>query len=185
MRRVLLVVFLCLLCVGCADEKRALSSAIAFRTELINAKGCSFNARITADFEDRVELFMLQCTADSEGKFSFCVLEPETLKDICATVSEDGGTLTYDGMAMDFGLLADGNVIPAAAPALVFAAWRSDYISSGGTEENYYRATYERDFDSKKLIVDTWFEKRLPISAQICYNDHCIIQMEITDFSFH
>ncbi len=162
-----------------------LSPAIKFRTDLVQAGGCSFTALITADFGDTVQEFTLECMTDDSDRLHLTVIAPETLAGISATVSEAGGKITYDGMAMDFGLLANGNVIPAAAPAIVNACWTGAYIACGGDEDGLYRVTYEKDYDEKKLIVDTWFEKNLPICAEICYNDERIIKITISDFSFH
>ena len=57
------------------------------------------------------------------------------------------------------------------------------YISSAGQEEERYRVTYERDFDEKKLFVDTWFENAVPICAEVCYNGQRILKLQITDFT--
>lgn len=176
---------LCFLLAGCAGEERSLSPAIQFRKELVQAGGCSFSADITADFGDTVQMFSMDCITDETDALHLTVQEPKTLAGITATVSEYGGKLTYDGMAMDFGLLANGNVIPAAAPAIVTACWTGEYISFAGDDGDYYRATYEKNFDDKKLIVETWYEKGVPICAEICYNNERVIKITIRDFSFN
>lgn len=183
MRRALVILLLCIFCTACSNEKN-LSSAIDFRTKLAQ-KGCSFTADVTADFGQTVEHFVLDCKSDENAVLSFTVKEPQTLSGITATVSEDGAKITYDGMAMDFGLLANGNVIPAAAPAIVVTCWQKEYISASGQEESLQRVTYEKNFDKNRLIVDTWYEKNLPICAEICYNDQRIIKIAISNFSFN
>ena len=119
---------------------------------------------------------------DAEG-FA-CMLRDEVLArtGITATVAADTGKLTYDGMALDFGLLANGNVVPAAAPAIAADCWLRQYISSAGYEDERYRVTYERDFDEKCLFVDTWFENAVPICAEVCYNGQRILKIQITEF---
>lgn len=179
-----LAVLTVLLC-ACASERSAVSPAIAFRAELVQAGGCSFQAEITADFGDTVQSFSMDCSSDSEGRTELTVTAPETIAGITATVSDSGGTITYDGMAVDFGLLANGNVIPAAAPALVTACWTGEYIASGGDEDGRYRATYEKNFDEKRLLVDTWFENGVPICAEICYNQQRILKLTISDFTMN
>lgn len=124
--------------------------------------------------------FSLQCTADAEGTTRFTVLAPETLEGITATVTQQGGQITYDGMAMDFGLLANGNVSPAAAPALAANCWLSAYIVSAATGE----AVYQQDFDEKALTVTTWFENNIPIFAEVCYNQQRVLDMTLSDFAF-
>lgn len=185
MRRVIAVLAMCLFCVACAAEDKYISPALEFRTALIQAKGCSFVAEVTADFGKTVQIFTMDCESDAQDAFYLTVLEPETLKGITATVKESGGQITYDGLAMDFGLLANGNVIPAAAPAIVAACWTDEYISAAGEQGEEYRVTYEKNFDENRLIVDTWFKKGVPICAEICYNNQRIIKITIRDFSFN
>ncbi len=185
MRRLIAAIFICLICSACSGEEKNVSPAVQFRTDLIEAKGCSFTAEVTADFGQTVQMFSMDCTTDGNDVLYLTVTAPETLSGITATVDQDGGRITYDGMAMDFGLLANGNVIPAAAPAIIAGCWTKEYISSAGQEENLYRVTYQKDFDEKMLIVDTWYEKNVPIYAEICYNDKNIIKLTITNFSFN
>jgi len=170
----------CIFLTACSKED--FSPAIDFRAELVQ-KGCSFTADVEADFGLTVQSFTLQCRTQEES-MHFEVLAPESLSGITATVSADGGTVTYDGMAMDFGLLANGNVIPAAAPAIIADCWKNAYISAVGTDGEYYTVTYERDHEQKKLVVQTWFEKGLPISAEICYNQMRVIKITFRDFSW-
>jgi len=185
LRRIIIAFLLCLLCTACASEEEVLSPAIDFRAEVVQNGGCSFVAQVEADFGQTVQMFTLQCQTNENDELRFSVLAPETLAGISATVTEGGGTITYDGMAMDFGLLANGNVIPAAAPAIVSSCWTNAYIASAGNENSLYRATYEKNYDEKKLIVETWFEKGLPISAEICYNNERVIKITISDFSLN
>ena len=174
----IIAIVLCIFCTACSKEE--ISPAVDFRAELVQ-KDCHFIADIEADFGQTVQNFTLQCKTQEE-ELRFEVLEPESLSGITATVSDSGGTVTYDGMAMDFGLLANGNVIPAAAPAIIADCWKGAYISAVGREDDFYTVTYERDHDEKKLAVQTWFEKGLPISAEICYNQERVIKITIREF---
>ena len=185
MRRLLAVTLLCLLLAGCTEGKDTLSHAVEFRAALVQAGGCSFQAEITADFGETVESFTVSCEAQADGETNLTILEPETLAGITATVTQVGGKITYDGMMLDFGLLADESLAPAAAPSLMVACWSGEYISSAGNEDAYYRASYEKGYDEDVLKVDTWFENGLPIYAEVCYNDARILQLKITDFEFY
>lgn len=184
MRRTVWVCLLgvCLLLSGCGGEKNVLSPAIEFRAALVQADGCEFQAEITADFGESVEKFSLFCEAASDGATELTVTEPKTLAGITATVDAQTGTVTYDGMAMEFGLLANGNVIPAAMPSIVVRCWTSEYIASAGSEEELYRVTYQKDYAEKMLTVNTWYKNGIPISADVCYNETRILNMTITDF---
>lgn len=176
---------LCALLFGCANEESYLEPAIEFRAALLQAGGCSFHAKIEADFGDRVETFSADCDFSADGMARLTITEPETLAGITATVTDRGGKITYDGMSMEFGLLANGNVIPAAAPALAALCWCGEYISSAGWEDDVYRVTYEKDFDEKRLQIDTYFKNDLPISAEVCYNNQRILKLDISDYSLH
>lgn len=186
MRRIMVLLLLtALLLCGCGGAENLLAPAIEFRAALVQAGGCSFTANITADNGEATDEFTLRCEADETGAVRFEVTQPQTLAGITALVSADGGTVTYDGMAMDFGLLADGNVIPAAAPALAVCCWRQEYLAAAGTDETGYRATYEKDFDEKRLVIDTWFENGIPIYAEVCYNNRRILKLKLSDFKLN
>lgn len=161
------------------------SEAVEFRAALVQAGGCSYVAEICADFGSTVETFVLDCNSAADGTTELSIRSPETLEGITATVSGSGGKITYDGMAVDFGLLADDSLAPAAAPALMVECWSTEYIAYGGTEEGRYRAGYEKGFDETVVKVDTWFENHLPIYAEVCYNNTRILRLTITEFQFH
>ena len=184
MRRIsaLLMMLLTVCFCGCQSEESTLRPAIEFRADLVQAGGCSFSAEVEADFGDMTEQFSLYCEAQ-QNCMDITVTAPETMEGINAHITENGGKITYDGMSAEFGLLANGNVSPAAAPAITAACWQNEYISAAGQEDDaLYRATYEKNFDEKRLIVDTWFKNDLPIYAEVCYNNQRILKLTITDF---
>lgn len=187
MRRAIAVLLAvgCVFLLGCRGEENSISKAVDFRASLVQAGGCRFQAEISADFGENVVQFAVDCQADADGRTNLVVIHPETLAGITLTVTENGGKITYDGMAMDFGLLAEGNVIPAAAPAIAATCWLKEYIASAGMEEGLYRVTYEKDFDEKMLKVDTWYENGVPICAEVCYNNERILKITITNFSMN
>lgn len=178
---VLLCVFLC----GCSAEENVVSQAVEFRAALVQAGGCSYTAQISADFGGTVEEFTVSCRSLADGTTELTILAPETLEGITATVTDSGGKITYEGMAVDFGLLANNSLAPAAAPSLIAACWSSEYIAFAGMEEELYRVTYEKGFDEGALKVDTWFENSLPIYAEVCYNNTRILRLTITEFQFN
>lgn len=185
MRRALAIIAVCILCLtGCTEEKSLLSDAIAFRADLVQAGGCQFTAEVTADYGDTVQQFTLSCQSDAQGTTLLTVIAPETLAGIQASITDDGGTMQYDGLAMEFGLLANGNVIPAAVASIVTSCWMKEYIASAGQEDTRYRVSYQKNFDEKLLIVDTYFEKGIPICAEVCYNNSRVLKMMISDFAF-
>ena len=184
MRRVfaILTVVSVLLCVGCGSTESHLEEAITFRAELVQAGGCTFQSQITADYGDQVERFTVNCQGDAEGTVHLTIVEPAVLEGVTATVTEGGGAITYDGLSVDFGLLAQGNVIPAAAPSIVLTCWLSEYISAAGQEGEYYRVTYQKDYEEKQLIVETYFKNGLPNYAEVCYNNQGVLKLQFSEF---
>lgn len=161
-----------------------MSDAITFRGKLLSAGGCSFTAQILADYGDTVHSFTVDCEGDAEGNLSLRVTAPETIAGIEAKLSEDGGEITYEGLALGFGLLAGEQISPAAAPGLALGCWCREFILSAGREAERYRASYEKKISNKVLLIDTYFENGIPISAELCYNDSRIISMQISQFRF-
>ena len=145
---------LCLLLGGCGGRSQGVSPAIAFRASLVQAGGCSFRAELTADYGDYVVPFALDCETEVNGPTHFTVAAPETLAGITAAVDETGGTVTYDGLMMDFGLLANGRLAPAAGPAVVAYCWSSAYLAAGGEEDGRFRATYENAMAALQVLRD-------------------------------
>ncbi len=175
---------LCLLVLtGCAPSQKNADAATAFRAALLESGGCTFVCRVTADFGETVQIFALDCAYDTaRGAVDFTVLEPQSLAGITATVTDEGAAVTYDGMAMELGLLAGESVMPAAAPALAAVCWTDAPITAVGAENDRTRVTYERTLCGRRLTVDTWLENGLPISAQVCYNQQCILKLEFSEF---
>ncbi len=162
-----------------------MTPAIEFRAALVQAGGCSFTAAITVDYGQRVQCFTLACDVDGEGTTNITLLEPESIAGVTATVTDDGGQITYDGMALDFGLLANGSLIPAAAPCMLAACWLKEYISDAGQGEIGYQVRYRKKIGEKELLLDTFFENGIPFLAEVCYNDSGILKIEISDFAFY
>lgn len=179
-----LVLAICLLLCGCTATDLAMNEAIEFRAALVHSGQCSYTAKICADFGETVEEFTLSCRSLADGTTELTILEPQTLAGLTATVTNAGGTVTYDGMAVAFGLLADGALAPAAAPALTVASWSSEYIAYAETLDGSIRVTYEKGYDAAAMQVDTWFENSLPIYAEVCYNGERVVQMTFADFQW-
>jgi hypothetical protein len=176
-----LLLCLLLLC-GCKGEESALSEALRFRGKLLSSDGCSFRAKILADYGEGVQIFTVDCITDREGQLDLTLREPETLADITAQIRGDSGKITFDGLSLGFPLLAEGLISPVAAPGILVNCWLQEFILSAGTEAERYRASYEKKISNKTLLLDTYFENGIPISADLCYNDSRIVSMEISDF---
>ena len=119
------------------------------------------------------------------GPTLLTVAAPETLAGITAAVDETGGTVTYDGLMMDFGLLANGRLAPAAGPAVVAYCWSSAYLAAGGEEDGPVPARpMRKDYEEKNAQGGHLVLKNgIPIYAEVCYNGQRILNLTISEFS--
>ena len=185
MRRILSLCLLIVLLTGCGGEDSLLAQGIAFRSELISRGGCSFHAQITVDYGQEIQCFAVECESDGDGEVTFCVKEPDTIEGITGKMDGQEGTVTYDGLQLAFPLLANDRISPVSAPALMVECWLREYILSAGETEGICRVSYEKKINEKDLLIDTYFENHIPISAELCYNGYRIVNIKITDFTFH
>lgn len=170
----LLLVGLC----GCSAESKDLERGLALRTNLLKASGFSFDAEITADYGDKLHQFSMNCQSDREGNVTFQVTAPETITGITGSITEEGGTLTFDDTALHFDLLTDEQLSPVSAPWILVKTLRSGYLRTVGREEEELRLTIDDSYDDDALMVDVWLDgKDLPKRAEIVYDGRRILTL--------
>lgn len=183
MKKWSLLIVLVLLLTGCGSSNDALDRGMALRGKLIAGNGCSFDAVITADYGDKSYSFCAQCTADHQGNLTFQVTQPELIQGVSGTISAEGGKLTYDAMALAFGLLADDQVSPVSAPWLMVKALQGGYVRSCGKEGDEIRMSIDDSFDDDALQVDVWLgQGNLPVRADILYRDRRILSLQVSNY---
>ena len=179
----LLLTLISIFLTGCAAKSPA-QQPLTFRTALLEAGGCSFTAVVTADYGEKVYSFTLDCSCTGD-KTRLCVLEPESIAGIAATVSGDGAVLEFDGAELEFGKLANGFPSPVAAPWLLGQCWTGEYIAWAGPDGDLERITYLRGYDDEELTVDTWLDKNgVPVYAEAAQDGVRCLTVEIKDFRF-
>ena len=183
-RRLIPFILVLLLLTGCGGQKGDLGEALAFRTKLLSARGCAFTGDITADYGDRSYSFTVDCEADQDGNLRFSVTAPETIAGISGQVEAQGGKLTFDDTALDFGLLADGQVSPVTCPYFMVDAWRQAYLSAAGQTEDGLRITFDTSFDGLPLSVDLWLREETPVFCELGYAGRRVLSMEIRSFQY-
>ena len=165
-------------------ETKLLQIPMAFRAELLNAEGCSFQADMQIRFEDCVYNAKLDCCCNNDGSAELTVLAPETIEGIRASFDGRKSRLEYDGVALDFGLPEDAEFAPIALPVMLARCWRETYILAAGQEEGLLRVSYEDDTDTGGFETDTWFDAALcPVYAEISLRGRVIAEITLTDFS--
>lgn len=172
-----------LLLTGCTGKEEELDRAMALRADLLAASGCSFTARITADYGDELQVFTLDCTGDNQGNVSFKVTEPESIAGITGTVSGEGGNLTFDDVALAFPLLAGEMASPVSAPWIFLKTLRSGYLTAAGEDGEYLRVTIDDSYEDDAMQVDIWLSSETkPVQGDILYDGRRILSLSISNF---
>ena len=150
-------------CAGKPAKQDLAQPALDFRQALLE-NGCSFEAEITADFEDYVYSFTLSCEEDSDGSMQMRILAPDTLAGITAQIEGERAKLVFGDTE-------------------VAQAWRSGYMQFSGTEDGALHVTYLCGYGEDEIRVDTWFSDGAPVRADLSCDGHTTVQIDVTDFN--
>ena len=174
----LLVLGLC----GCSGDSKELERGISLRTRLLKASGISFDADVTADYGNRLHQFSMNCQSDNEGNVVFTVKAPKSIEGITGRITQDGGALTFDDVALYFELLTDDQLSPVSAPWILVKTLRNGYLRSAGQDEEGIRLTIDDSYDDGALMLDIWLnEQDLPKRAEILYDGRRILTLQINN----
>ena len=185
LRMTLLTMLLCLLCACSGKENDPLQAPTELRKQLLTKGGCSFHAQIQADMEDRLFLFSLDCSADSDGACLMTLTEPDTIAGIQAAVDGTDAALQFDGTALSFGLRTDGAPVPLLAPSLAVRAWAEGNISSAASSEEGLLAVYELGYAPETVVVNTWLDTDgLPCHVELYYRQKLFCRMDLSNYQF-
>lgn len=177
---VLLIVLLFL--GGCSGKQEELERAMALRAKLL-ASECSFHAKITADYGDKLHVFAMACQGDSRGNLTFTVTEPESITGITGIISQDGGKLTFDDTALAFPLMADDQLTPVSAPWILLKTLRGGYLRTANAEGELLHLTIDDSYEEDALQLDIWLNgDSQPVQADILYDGRRILTLEVTNF---
>ena len=177
MRRILTCFCAVLVLTGCASSSGGeMNRALALRGKLLKAESWGFQAEISADFGEKVYDFGMDCQADDKGNVAFTVTAPETISGITGEISAQGGKLTFDGTALDFGLLADGRLSPVSAPWVL----RGGSITGVGEQDGRLVLNVNDSYKDDALTLDvTLDENDLPARAEIFCQGKRILSMTL------
>ena len=181
MKRILAVVFVLFL-FGCSTAEYT-EPAIELRQRLLSGRNCLFDCIVTADYGDKLYTFSMKCEADQNGKVSFIVSEPDTIRGISGNMSAQGGAITFDDQVLAFPMLADGQVAPIGAPFLLIKTLRSGYIRSCGKDDRFWKIQIDDSYEEKSLQLDIWLDEHLaPIRCDILYAGRRYLVVDIENF---
>ena len=178
---VLLIVLLFL--GGCSGKQEELERAMTLRAKLL-ASECSFDAKITADYGDKLYVFAMTCQGDSRGNLTFTVTEPESIAGITGILSQDGGKLTFDDTALAFPLMADDQLTPVSAPWILLKTLRGGYLTSANMEGELLHLTIDDSYEEDALQLDIWLDgQNHPVQADILYDGRRILTVQVSNFT--
>ncbi len=185
MKRIGILLLFALMLTGCGGKNRQLEAFMNFRADLLASMGCSFEAVITADYQDALYTFTVSCRSDENGGLTFTVTEPETISGISGRINSEGGALTFDEEVLAFEMLADGQVTPVTAPWILLKTLRGGYVTSCGQAGELLRASIDDSYEEDALRLDVWFNRdHQPVQAEILYADRRILSLEVRNFEF-
>lgn len=184
MKKALILLLTAMFLTGCSGGNEELDRMMSFRASLLGGMGCSFQAVVTADYQEELYQFTLDCSSDEQGTLRFTVVEPESISGISGMISGEGGKLTFDNEeALAFETLADGQVTPVTAPWLLVKTLRGGYVTSCGTEGDLMRVAIDDSYREDALRLDIWFTADdQPKHAEILWADRRILSLEVTNF---
>ena len=184
MKRIIAAVCLLVSLAGCSGKHEEMDRAMVLRSKLL-AQGTAFDAEITADYGDEVYTFSMACQLDAQGKLSFSVTAPESIRGIGGEISAAGGALTFDGEALSFPLLADGQVTPVSAPWVLMHTLRSGYLTSCGREGDTLRIAIDDSYEDDALHLDIWLDSNdVPARGEILWQGRRILSVVVKNFRF-
>ena len=183
MRRVLVIVLCIIFLTSCAPDQDALDVAQRLRDNILNAQGCSFTAKISADYGEEVHSFTMVCNFDKSGNLSFTVSEPESISGITGKIDNKESALTFDDNVLMFELLADDQITPVSAPWLLMKTICGGYISACSSNEDGYCIEYDDSFKGEPLLVQLQMNQQEVISyGEFIWEGRRILSVQILNF---
>ncbi len=184
MKKVMIILLSLCMLLGCSGGQAEESRAMQLRSKLLGSSGCSFDATVTADYGQKTYTFAMGCQFDAHGNLSFAVKEPQTIAGISGTVDASGGKLTFDGSALAFPLLADGQASPISAPWLLYKALVGGYLKFYTQEAELLHLTIDDSYQDDAMQLDIWLSPdNQPVRAEILYENRRILTLTIESFT--
>lgn len=161
------------------------------RGKYLEMTACSGNARLTADYGQRVYEYGISFTWKQDGETVLVVTSPETVAGTCARILAGETALEYDGVMMETGPLDSAGLTPMdALPALLNCA-REGYLAECGLEqgeegERLHVVCREADKDPGQGVeTQLWFaiEDGSMTRGEISEDGQTVIQCEISGFT--
>ena len=170
---------------GCAVEELELERGMELRSKILKAEYVEFDADITADYGDKLHRFSMMCRGDSDGTVHFTVTAPETIAGISGVIDSNGGKITFDDVALAFGLLADGRLTPVSAPWILVHTLHYGYIVSCAQADEGLMLSINNSYEDDALNLSVYLgQDGLPVGAEIFNDGSRILSLSVNNFTF-
>lgn len=184
MKKCTVWLFCFILLTGCAKQPEGIEIGMELRSKLLQAKSCSFEAEITADYGDKIQTFVMHCISDPAGDITFTVRKPDSISGISGKLTGEGGKLTFDETALHFELMAEEQLSPISAPWIFLKTLRSGYLTSACLEDNVAHLSIDDSYAENTLQLDIWLDfQKLPKHAEILHDSRRILSLDVINFT--
>ena len=179
MKKLLLPLIFILFFTGCGQN--GTPRGMALRQRMNDSNGCAFTAEVRAYIEKEEYVFSLDCESGNSDAVTFTVTAPASLSGITGNLSSGSGSLTFDGQALAFPMLAQGTMSPISSVLVLLHALRGGYLTDEGKEGLTIDETYQGV--PLRLSV-TLNDEDMPAFAEIFQDGERILSLTLTNFRF-
>lgn len=178
-RAALLALMTALLLCGCRSDAR--------QREMIEERragfesGAEFTAEVTADLGDEAFSFTARCTVSPEEAV-MTLVSPEPVAGVTARLGADGAQLEFDGLILDLGALAEGELGPVGALGALAQSLRAGPVTAV-FEENGLTVVQSYADESSYVLTRYDSGTLTPVHAQLVTNGRGGLECDISDFS--
>ena len=151
----------------------------------------SAQAKVTADYGDRIVNFVLQYETGENGQHRVTVKEPESISGISATISEDLLSLHYENIVLASGNFSGLELSPMSVLPLVLSEIQSSFPSSyrllSRDGKECVSLTYQAQMQDLSTEQITVFDKNtlFPLETAFYVEGHQVLTASFEQFSCH
>lgn len=166
-------------CGGKDPDQRILE----MRTELLPAENILMDVDMLADSDGNIFEFSMQYSGSSSAG-TVTVTAPASVCGLTARVSVDDATVTYDGLELTVGRLAEG-ITPATVIPVLMDEWKLGYLENCRTELADGVKLFAADSHiSDEITETTWFsESMTPVRSEIYDSGYMVVAVDFVNFT--
>lgn len=179
MKKLLLPLILVLFFTGCGQGNTP--RGMSLRQRMNDSNGCAFTAEVRAYIGKEEYVFSMDCECGNSGTVTFTVTAPESLSGITGELSSGSGSLTFDGQALAFPMLAQGTMSPISSVWVLLHALRGGYLTDEGKEGLTIDETYQGVPLRLSVTLDN---EDMPTFTEIFQDGERILSLALTNFRF-